>query len=569
MSDTKEYTQRVGDISQRSRRVLAICSDAQFNDQGFIKNPALRRDSMLEAAMKDPLFEGVNPDAVSQIVSAWGASVAEYAETHKRAPRPEVLAMAHQTLENCLMAESVKQSGQKNINQHMLESVSGELMSGQDGIMRQAIFLAMILPVALGAQTGDACTFIPVPRDHSDIYEIINVAGTTFGDYTIGDQLDMQSVGQYAQMRRNYVLSAVGDGATKVFTFKISDFEGEDIPIRKGRTVLYVGAEVTPEDNSNGTLLHSYTNASGETVTLTAAVDYTKGQITMTFGVAPESGVKLEAEVEINIEAAPSHIPTINQEMKKWRVYPSQYALAAEHSVQAAYDAQREFGIDLSSLQYRTLKDYLSHEQDMLRLRIMIRRCVHTDAFDVAIPQDTNWDIWSLIFKSKIQQIFRDIAERTQSNGSSGMFAGSDAALFFKMLPPAMFTPAENYTQVPYVHFIGTLFNGIKVFEVPTGVCTGFTKNGVTFNTYDVLCYTRDENPGKAGFITGDAVPAVPFVHPTTPALTNRTTLWGSAINRIHPRNGRDYFTLLTLTNTKAGGLNFRTGQVIESGSTA
>ena len=569
MSDTKEYTQRVKEISQRSGSITRICNDAQFNEKGYIQNPALRRESMLEAAMKDPLFENVNADAVGQIVSAWGAAFADYANTHKKAPRPEILAMAHQTLENCLMAESVKGSGQKTTTASMLESVNGEVMSGQDGIMRQSIFLAMILPVALGAQTGDACTFIPVPRDHSKIYEIINVAGTTFGDYAAGDKLDMQSVGQYSQMRRNYVLSAKGDGVTKVFTFKMSDFEGVDVPIRKGRTVLYVGTEVTPEDNGEGTLLHSYTNAAGETVSLTASVDYTKGQITMTFGVAPASGDALEAEVEINIEAAPNLIPTINQEMKRWTVYPSQYALAAEHSVQAAYDAQREFGIDLSSLQYRTLKDYLSHEQDMLRLRIMIRRCVHTDAFDVAIPADTNWDIWSLIFKSKIQQIYRDIAERTQSNGSSGAFAGSDAALFFKMLPPAMFTPAENYTQVPYVHFVGTLFNGIKIFEVPTGVCNGFTKGGATFNTYDILCYTRDENPGKAGFITGDAVPAVPFVHPTTPALTNRTTLWGSAINRIHPRNGRDYFTLLTLTNLKAGGINFRTGQVIESGSTA
>ncbi|PLR29778.1 hypothetical protein CYR55_22630, partial [Chimaeribacter californicus] len=500
----KEYQQHIADISQRARRVTRIVSEAQFNQNGFIKSAEERRDSMLEAAKKEPIFEGVNPEAVSQIVTAWGAAYADYAAKHKSAPREDVLAACHQTLENCLMAEKRgNQSGQKSINQSMLESVSTEMMSGQDGIMHQAIFLAMILPVTLGAQTGDACTFIPVPRDESNIYEIFNVAGTTFGDYAIGDKLDMQSVGAYSQMRRNYVLRTLGDGTTKVFTFKISDFEGQDIPIRKGRTVLYIGNEPTPEDNGEGTLLHSYANAAGTAVSLTSSLDYTKGQITLTFSVAPESGTKLEAEVEINIEAAPNLIPLINQEMKKWTVRPSQYALAAEHSVMAAYDAQREFGIDLGSLQYRTLKDYLSHEIDMLRLRIMIRRTINADTFDLAIPQDTNWDVWSLIFKSKIQQVFRDIAERTQSSGSSGMFAGSDAALFFKMLPPAMFTPAENYTQVPYVHFVGTLFNGIKVYEVPTGVCHAFTKQGVTFSTYDVLCYTRDENPGKAGFVTG------------------------------------------------------------------
>lgn len=381
MSDNKEFRQRIAEISKNAHLVTSYCSDAQFDHNGYIQDPELRITSMMEAAKADPIFEGVPESVQRSVLSAWGSAIAEYSNKHRCSPRPEVLAAAHQTLENCLLMENV-QSGQKSLNDIMLESINAEVMSSQDGIIRQPIFLAMILPVALGAQTGDACTFIPVPRDKSKIYEIINVAGTTFGDFKQGDQLDMQSVGQYAQMRRNYVLA-----------------------------------------------------------------------------------------------------------------------------------------------------------------------------------------IWTMMFKGKVQQVFRDIAERTRTTGSVGMFAGADAAGFIKMLPPTMFTAAENYTQVPYVHFIGTLFNGIKVFEIPSGVCTAFTASGIEFHSYDILCYCRDENPGKAGFITGDAVPVIPFKHPTTPALVDRTTLWGSSINRIHPRNGQDYFTLFTLTSLKVGGLNFRTGGVIESAS--
>lgn len=573
MSDNnKEFRKRIAEISNSARLVTRYCSDAQFDQNGFIQDPELRVASMMEAAKQDPIFEGVSPDVQRSVLSAWGAAIADYSNTHKRAPRPEVLAAAHQTLENCLILESNQAGGKKSTTDFMLESINTEVMSSQDGIIRQPIFLAMILPVALGAQTGDACTFIPVPRDKSKIYEIINVAGTTFGDFTQGDQLDMQSVGQYAQMRRNYVLAAKGDGATTSFSFKTSDFEhGKEIPIRKGRSVLYINNEATDVDTSTsgntGKIIYDFANADGQQNVLTGVIDYAKGQIDLTFSQPLDSGVELEAEVEINIEQAPEYIPVINQEMREWTVYPSQYALAAEHSVMAAYDAQREFGIDLDSLQYRTLKDYLSHEQDMLRLRTMIRRCKYTDTYDVAIPQDTNLDVWTMMFKGKVQQVFRDIAERTRTTGSVGMFAGADAAGFIKMLPPNLFTAAENYTQVPYVHFIGTLFNGIKVFEIPSGVCTAFTNSGIEFHSYDILCYCRDENPGKAGFITGDAVPVIPFKHPTTPALVDRTTLWGSSINRIHPRNGQDYFTLFTLTNLKVGGLNFRTGGVIESSS--
>lgn len=571
MSNNKEFRKRIADISAKARLVTGYCSDAQFDQNGYIKDPETRITAMMEAAKADPLFEGVPTAVQRSILSAWGSAIAEYSNKHHCSPRPEVLAAAHQTLENCLIAEGVKNSGQKSLNDFMLESINTEMMSSQDGIIRQPIFLAMILPVALGAQTGDACTFIPVPRDKSKIYEIINVAGTTFGDFKQGDQLDMQSVGQYAQMRRNYVLNKKGDGTAITFTFKISDFEsGKEIPIRKGRSILYINNEATDVDTASGNtgkIIHSFANADGQQNVLTAVIDYVKGQIDLTFSQPVDSGIEMEAEVEINIEAAPEYIPVINQEMREWTVYPSQYALAAEHSVMAAYDAQREFGIDLGSLQYRTLKDYLSHEQDMLRLRTMIRRCKHTDQYDVAIPQDTNLDVWTMMFKGKVQQVFRDIAERTRTTGSVGMFAGADAAGFIKMLPANMFSPAENYTQVPYVHFIGTLFNGIKVFEIPSGVCTAFTNGGIEFHAYDILCYCRDENPGKAGFITGDAVPVIPFKHPTTPALVDRTTLWGSSVNRIHPRNGQDYFTLFTLTNLKAGGLNYRTGDVIESTS--
>ncbi|MGQ7099983.1 hypothetical protein ACUOAQ_19100, partial [Escherichia sp. SP-MK] len=41
-------------------------------------------------------------------------------------------------------------------------SGAAEMMSVSDGVMRLPLFLAMILPVQLGAATADACTFIDV-----------------------------------------------------------------------------------------------------------------------------------------------------------------------------------------------------------------------------------------------------------------------------------------------------------------------------------------------------------------------------------------------------------------------
>ncbi|EAT3775301.1 hypothetical protein EQ442_23815 [Salmonella enterica] len=564
MNNLHEYQARLADIAKRSKAVLGWASAAQFKDGVFIADDNARAASIFEAAAKDPIFEGVHESVTGQIATAWAGALADFSAKHKTLPRPEVLASCHQTLENCLLESSRKDMGKTT--QAMLESVSKDMMSVSDGVMRLPLFLAMILPAQLGAATSDACTFIPVTRDQSDIYEIINVAGSSFGSYAAGDTLDMQSVGVYSQLRRRYVLVASADGSAKTFSFKMADFEGQAVPIRKGRSNIYVNRIKSTVDNGSGTLLHTFVNAAGKQITVTGSLNYNTGVIELSFSEAPDQGTEISIEAEINIEAAPELIPLINHEMAKYTLFPSQYVIAAEHTVQAAYEAQREFGIDLGSLQFRTLKDYLAHEQDMLRLRIMVWRTLHSDSFDIALPGNQDFNVWATIIKGKFQTVYRDIIERVKSSGAQGMFAGADAASFFKQLPQSFFQPAEDYTQTPYVHYIGTLWNNVKVFEVPVGVCENLSAEGMDFTSMDVLCYVRDENPGKAGFVTGDAVPAVPFQHPTTAGLVNRTTLWGSAVNDMHPRNGADYFTKVTLTMAKDGGINFLTGDTISSG---
>lgn len=564
MNNLHEYQARLADIAKRSKAVLGWASAAQFKDGVFIADDNARAASIFEAASKDPIFEGVHDSVTGQIATAWAGALADFSAKHKTLPRPEVLASCHQTLENCLLESARKDMGKTT--QAMLESVSKDMMSVSDGVMRLPLFLAMILPAQLGAATSDACTFIPVTRDQSDIYEIMNVAGSSFGSYAAGDTLDMQSVGVYSQLRRRYVLVASADGSAKAFSFKMADFEGQAVPIRKGRSNIYVNRIKSGVDNGASTLLHTFTNAAGKQITVTGSLNYNTGVIDLSFSEAPDQGTEIAIETEINIEAAPELIPLINHEMAKYTLFPSQYVIAAEHTVQAAYEAQREFGIDLGSLQFRTLKDYLAHEQDMLRLRIMVWRTLHSDSFDIALPGNQDFNVWATIIKGKFQTVFRDIIERVKSSGAQGMFAGADAASFFKQLPPSFFQPAEDYTQTPYVHYIGTLWNNVKVFEVPVGVCENLSSEGMDFTSMDILCYVRDENPGKAGFVTGDAVPAVPFQHPTSTALVNRTTLWGSAVNDMHPRNGADYFTKVTLTMAKDGGINFLTGDTINSG---
>lgn len=566
MSNIKSFREREKDVNVRAAEVLSFAATAQFRDGVFIEDPEERAGNILLAAKSIPMFEGVNEQFVGAVSSAWADSLAEYSDRNGRYPSSEILANCHRSCERLMMEAAAEKH--EGTGKAMFESVQADMRTS-DGVMRQAIFAALILPSALGAATGDACTFVPCERDESKVYEVYNVAGTKFGSYKIGDELNMQSAGFYSQMQRTYILpkEQQPDGIKKKFVFKLSEtIEGQEMPIRMGRTYLMINRTRSKRDGKDNKVYFDKDDHQGNHFSVTGTIDYAKGEILIEFNgeVVPPIGTEISVDLEIDIEKKAELIPLVNHAMRDWDVVPSQYVLAAEHTIQSLMDSKREFGLDLGSMQFSSVRNWLSHEIDMMRLRKIVFHTIFGSSFDVALPTSQSWDSYIALLKTAITSASTDMTNRTKKTGIRGGFAGGEAANFLKSMPAAYFKPAEGYVQSPRIQFIGTLFGVYRIFEVPTPVCEQLTEDGFIFDTQDIFFYGRGENIGDAGLIAGDAVPAIPFVHPTTPQLVNRLTLWGSAINEIHPNDGEKYFTKLTLTNTKVGAINTLTGQLIE-----
>ncbi|MGJ0577271.1 capsid protein [Xenorhabdus bovienii] len=564
-NNIKEFKERQKNVNERAAQVLSFAAHAQFKDGSFIEDPQERYDSILEAAKNIPMFEGLNPEYVGQVASAWADSLAEYSDRNSHYPSSEILANCHHACERLILEAAAEKH--EGVGAAMFESVKAD-MSTSDGVMRQAIFAALILPTALGASTGDACTFVPCERDESNVYEVFNVAGSKFGSYDIGDELNMQSSGVYSQMSRTYIFPEPQqpDGTKKTFKFKLAETqEGQEMPIRAGRTVLMINRKRSDHDNKSGKVYFDSEDHSGVTYSATGTIDYSKGEITVDFNgkTVPTKGTELAVALEIDIEKKAELIPLINHGMRKWTVMPSQYVLAGEHTIQSLMDSRREFGLDLASMQFSAVRSWLSHETDMMRLRKIVFHTIHGSEFDIALPTTQQWDSYVALLKSAITHESTQMTNRTKKTGIRGGFAGGAAANFIKSMPETYFKPAEGYVQSPRIQFIGTLFGVYRIFEVPETVCDQLSNEGCQFSPNDIFFYGRGDNIGDAGLVAGDAVPAIPFVHPTSTALINRTTLWGSAVNEIHPRNGERYFTKLTLTNTKIGAINMLTGKLI------
>lgn len=566
--DIAPARQREQDVMQRASRVMAFTVDAQRNADGSMISDRHDMSVSIGAAVaRDPMFEGVNPEFCRLVGTAWASSMIEYKQRNGSYPPADQLANASRALENLMMESAAEKH--EGSGKAMFESVAADMRTS-DGVMRQAQFAALILPAVLGAATSDACTFVPCERDEAKIYELLNVAGTSFGTFQQGDEMHMQSAAVYSQMKRLYLFPAAAqpDGTKKVFNFSIKAIENADMPIRAGRTKLLINRRPSKVDDTDGNLFFSDKDVKGNQFQATCKVDYDKGTIAVTFTEAPAKGTELAAQVEINVEKAPGLIPVINQSMREFTIKPSQFVIASEHTVMAASDLSREFGISLSSTQFTAMRNWLSHEQDMMRLRTMAFHTVYGSKFDVALPEGQTYESWVTLLKHAVTQLSTDMVNRTRKAGIRGGFAGGEAANFLKSLPATVFQADPNFVQSPYIQRIGTLFGTYPIYEVPTAICDQFVANGVALSKEDILFYGRGDSIGDAGLIAGDAVPAIPYVHETNPSLVNRTTLWGSSLNELHPRNGENYFAKLTLTNAKTGAYNMLTGEKIQ-GETA
>ncbi|HAV1601609.1 TPA: capsid protein [Enterobacter hormaechei subsp. xiangfangensis] len=560
---------RLNMIRKRADEVLGFIDRSQFENEGkgpFIEDKKARTQSIVAAGMKMPMFEaaGVSPEFIKRVGTGWGAALDQYVNRFGCKPSDDMLANAHMALEN-LLTECVKPT-HTGEGAAMFEA-AGEEMSKSTGVMRLALFAALILPAQLGAATSDCVTFVPCERDESDIYELYNVASTKFGSYNIGDELDMQSAGVYSQLNRIYVLPAAqqpsgtnGIAATPL-KFSIADHEGKAMPIRKGRVKLMIDRQ--PGNFDDGEAKKVYfegKDAKGNVVSANGSINYQTGTVDIVFSAAPAKGVEVSVIVEIDIETDPSLIPLVNQAMRSWKVKPSQYVLASEHTVQSLMDAEREFGINLSSSLFTECKQWLSHEIDMTRLRLAAFYARSGGEWDIALPDSQQFESYSALISGKLHTLSTEMVNLTKTSGIRGGFAGQTAANYFKMLPSSIFQLADGYVQTPYVQFLGTLFGQYRIYEVPDAICSTLTKENCPFDTKDIIFYGRGESIGQAGLVSGDAVPAIPFVHATDKNLVNRTTMWGSAVNVVHPNRGSRYLVRLKLVAAKSGAIDPFTG---------
>lgn len=561
MSDTKKYFQRIGKISELAGLVKSAMVDSQIGADG--RSIADQRElvgSVTQASMGSPLFEGIdNPEVVKSISTAWGSAIRAHCDTFGEMPRDELLASAVESMQSVMLASAADNHGSR----FLFESLGGEAMETSAGVELRARTSALILPVALSAATNDAATFVNGGQDEVEFFEIQRQAGTAFGDLAKSEVIDEFFAGQYSSMKQMYQLATQADGTKTRFvvyvynnaaptadeTALISVVANQNPQAigYKGKSVrLYANGKLVATDIDNAKLFGTVTvDGVDYTISPDGANDPALGRIAfITSAAIPADKVTFSVQYDIDIENFANVLPEVQHSMVSYKLNPHQSVIAAQHTIQSYWALNRQFGIDMRSLQAGTQRNLLAYEKDMRNLRDMLNATLANPTTSIPL-QVSAGDDWKNVYERMMEPLSllsHTMLMDTKTTGLVGLFARTGATAMIKALGAPYFVPAPNYRQVPRIHFVGTLFGIYKIYEVPFDMAV----NGATLTEYDAVAYGRGADFSQAGLVAGDAIPATMYRHNVSSKLFNRDTLWSLDFGDISPRNGYSYFRKVT-----------------------
>jgi hypothetical protein len=528
---TDKYDQRIIDIAKRANEMRSALLEpvVDQNNGEFIGN-RVEQDARLKDAAKGSVYENMGEGA-STVLATHSKSLQRYC-TDNGMPSDELLASAHKSIENAmLITESEKQNRPGGI----FESAE---ISTTEGILMRDRMVALILPVMLQSVTSRMVTFIPGDYNQSEMFRVRRVAGSNFGDLSKGDIIDYDYNSRYSVMDQRWQAPS-GDGtktgSTDEFQLDSATVFGTAYPFKHKSVKILHDHDIVAEDNGSGSIFGSF--LVGETtVNVTGTVDYATGTVSPVFSVAPASGIEIHIGFDVDIEKDPALIPRVDHTMEAETLYPHESAISANTTLQALWGLRREYNLNADNMAMQAMRNLLSADKDRKILRDLYFFAKGETEWNMTVPSGTYYHEHYETVKEELLNIDTYLIGQNGFSGLVGLVADPKASAIFRSLKAPFFTPAPGYRKLAQPHYVGRLFGMWDLYEDPAA------------EEYTALCFAKGSSHGEAGYVAGDAIPALSFKHPTMTDLTYRSTLWDLGYRDLNPFYGRKCFTKLKIT---------------------
>lgn len=318
-------------------------------------------------------------------------------------------------------------------------------------------------------------------------------AGTEFSSaFGLGETSPMYSSEEIDQE----VLGASGE----------TNYEGNlaYYPIRPGTIKVTVGGvEVT--DNGNGAL-----SGSG----VTGTVDYASGQFTLDFGETPASDDPV-ASYQYQLDHAPVAVPQVDLKIETLPIIAKSRKLRALYAFDAAFDMQRDYGVDINTALVSQIAAEIKHEIDGEILNDLVSQAGATTSpltFDTAVPTGVSMKDHYEAFHNKIIEASNAIFAATKRASATFLVVGTGAANVVESL--SNFTPSGTLNPIG-PHLSGHLNGTIPVYKNPyydaDTFLVGYKGQGLfdagyVYSPYQPVMTTSlvmmDDFVGRRGFAT-------------------------------------------------------------------
>ncbi len=258
--------------------------------------------------------------------------------------------------------------------------------------------------------------------------------------------------------------------------------------------------------------------------------------MSVTFSVAPTSGLEVHLGYDVDIEQDPTLIPRIDHVMATHTLYPHESAITGNATTQALWALRRELGQDIDNLTMQTLRNVLAADKDRKHLSAMLFAAKNEVSWSKKVPTAITKDEHYLTVKTALMDVDAKLAKGNGVSGLVGIVAGTEAANVFRYLHTDFIQVAPDYHFTAQPHYVGRLWHQWDLYCNPN----------MDANT--CLCYAKGPDHGQTAFVAGDAVPALTFRHPVMNDLVQRATMWDLAYRDMQPFDGDKYLCKLMIT---------------------
>lgn len=537
MPSTNSFEDQTRDIASRASQMR----DALFNDladsSGSFTNACAKIDDVAKRKIPNSVYESAG-DHAGMIFGAHARSYLDYYARHGRHPSDEILASAHQAVENVMHFCSKTPAQRAGLGVGVVLE-SADMMSTTDGIMMRDRLVSLVLPVLLQSITSNMVTLTPGQFNQAEFFRVRRVAKSTFGDLKSGDPIDYKYNGRYGVMDQVFK-AGTGDGSATEFSLNTTTSFGKLYPLKKRRIKIFHDHDVVGTDSETGAIAGTFINNAKAPVVVSGSVNYQAGTVNLKFSVPPAAGVEIHIGYDVDIERDPTLIPIIDHEMDSRTLFPHESAIAGNATLQALWALRRELQLDIENMTMAGMRNILTADKDrkILRDLYFYARGTHEWVFDG--PESLTLREHYETLNAVLLAIDTQLMNSTGVSGLVGIVAGTDVVNIFRYLPAPYFTPAPGYRQLAQPHYVGRVFGQWDLYCDPSN------------DSHSALCYAKGPDHGQTGYVAGDAIPAITFRHPILGDLMSKGTMWELAYRDLQPFDGRNYLTTLKIISGSA-----------------